>query len=281
MCRAICQEWPRHRERVARRHGRRHPRTVTALVALVVGVTLSTDPASVGAVDFRIATQIYVGDETEPVSQNLTLFRAGIVYDFLLAPTQIAVFKRSADGEGRFILLDPSRRLRSEISSRKIDDFLAELKVWAAGQKDPLLRFAANPEFEERFEPLRGVLQLDSDWMQYDLQTVAAKDPQAIMAYREFSDSYGRFGAATHVGSTPPFPRLAVNAALCRHERLPEQVRLLIPAHKPFRTKDVVIRAEHQVGWRLSRQDLQRIDEVDQQLISFKPVSYDEYRRPG
>ena len=66
----------------------------------------------------------------------------------------------------------------------QIDEFLAELKAWAATHRDPLLRFSANPEFEERFEPLRGALRLESDWMRYDLQTVAAKDPQMLSAYR-------------------------------------------------------------------------------------------------
>ena len=43
----------------------------------------------------------------------------------------------------------------------------------------------------------------------------------------------------------------------------------------------MVIRAAHEIGRRLSREDLQRIDEVDQQLITFQAVAYDEYRGPG
>ncbi|OHB74985.1 MAG: hypothetical protein A2W31_15635, partial [Planctomycetes bacterium RBG_16_64_10] len=224
-------------------------------------------------------TQIYVGDEAEPTSSNLTLFRGGVVYDFLATPTQIVVFKPSPSGGGRFILLDPSRQLRSEIRTEAIEGFLTELQAWAASQEDPLLQFAAHPEFREHFEPSRGSLRLDSDWMQYDLLTTAARDQETMAAYREFSDWYGRLNSVTHVGSTPPFPRLAVNAALCRHARLPQRVELVIPARRPFRTKDLVMRAEHQISWRLSRQDQQRIDEVDRQLIQYSKVPYEEFRQ--
>ena len=180
---------------------------------------------------------------------------------------------------GAFILLDPSRQLRTDIRTETIEIFLAELKAWAAAQQDPLLKFAADPQFREHYEPMRGDLRLVSDWMEYDLRTTAAKDQAVVATYREFSDWYGRLNAVTHVGSTPPFPRLAVNDALCRHERLPQQVQLVIPAQRPFRTKDLVMRAEHQISWRLSRQDQQRIDEVDRHLIQFKTVPYEEYRQ--
>jgi hypothetical protein len=249
-----------------------------AVMALLACV-LASGTVAARAANFRIDTKIYVEDDSEPVGHNLTLFRAGIVYDFLAAPAETAVFKRSAEGGGRFILLDPARKLRSEISTQQIVAFLAELRNWAAMQKDPLLKFAAAPQFEEHFDPTRGTLRLESDVMRYELQTIEAKNPDALAIYRQFSDWYGRLGAVTHVGSTPPFPRLAVNAALARHGRLPESVRLVIEASKPYRTKPLVIRAEHQISWRLSRHDQQRIDELDEQLVNFRAIPYAQYRR--
>jgi len=244
----------------------------------LTGLPLVVRTPLMGA-DFRIETKIFVGDEAEPVSENLTLFHRGVVYDFLMAPEQIAVFRHSVTSAGgRFILLDPSRKLRSEISSEEIMTFLDGLQAWAATQDDPLLKFAADPNFKEVFDPVRGDLRLESDLMRYSLATDEPHDATAIELYHEFSDWYGRLGAVTHVGSLPPFPRLAVNASLARHHRIPRTVHLTIPARRPYRTNDVVMRAEHKVGWRLARRDQRRIEQVGEQLVQFKLVPYKEFQ---
>jgi hypothetical protein len=228
--------------------------------------------------DFRIETKVFVEGTEEPVSENLTLLHAGVVYDFLAQPEQVAVFRRSlADGDGRFILLDPIRQVRSEIDTAEIVAFLDELKAWAGQQQDPLLKFAADPQFKEHFDPIRGELRLESDVMRYLLMTEEPKDPQGAADYREFSDWYGRLAAVMYVGSTPPFPRLVVNASLARHGRLPRTVELVIPAKRPFRTKDRVIRAEHRIAWRLARQDEEKINQVAEQLVRFKPVEKSQF----
>lgn len=229
--------------------------------------------------DFRIETKIFVGDEPQPVSRNLTLFHQGVVYDFLADPEQIAVFRHSVTGDGgRFILLDPQRKVRAEISSEKILTFLNGLRAWAASQNDPLLTFAAHPDFKEAFDPVRGELRLESDVMRYFLTTEEPRGEADVALYHEFSDWYGRLGAVTHVGSLPPFPRLAVNNSLARHHRIPRTVRLTIPARRPYRTNDVVMRAEHTIRWRLARQDQQRIERVGEQLVEFKLLPYEEFQ---
>lgn len=228
--------------------------------------------------DFRVETKIYVGDAEEEASENLTLFHAGIVYDFLSSPTQIAVFKKSPDGRGgRFVLLDAPRQLRAEITTEQLLKFLDELKAFAAEQDDPLLKFSASPRFEEHFDPTRGELRMESEVIRYFVATLPSEDAEGMAQFREFSDWYGRLGAVTHIGSAPPFPRLEVNAALARHERLPQRVYLTIPAHRPYRTKDIVLRAEHEVQWRLSRQDLAKIDQVNADLVSYQPVPYERF----
>ena len=54
---------------------------------------------------FRIETQIFVGEDEQPVSETTTLFLEGVVYDFLKSPAQTAVFRKPGGGKpGRFIL---------------------------------------------------------------------------------------------------------------------------------------------------------------------------------
>ncbi len=132
----------------------RSRRTGLLLAGLVCIVLSLAIGSPLQGADFRIETKIFVGDQPEPVSQNLTLFHRGVVYDFLTAPAQIAIFRHSVTSEeGRFILLDPRRQLRSEISSDQIMAFLNGLKAWAAAQDDPLLKFAADPDFKEAIIP--------------------------------------------------------------------------------------------------------------------------------
>jgi len=71
---------------------------------------------------------------------------------------------------------------------------------------------------------------------------------------------------------------LAVNASLARHHRIPRTVHLTISSRRPYRTNEVVMRAEHKVGWRLARRDQRRIDRVGEQLVQFKLVPYEEFQ---
>ena len=74
------------------------------LVMTVAGVA---SPWLNAAEDFRIETKVYSGRDKSPVSQNVTLFQAGYVYDYMADPERVAVFDRA---HGRFILLDPAPR---------------------------------------------------------------------------------------------------------------------------------------------------------------------------
>src|SRR6476659_8660970 len=91
------------------------------LGVLILGAISS---AAALADDFRIQTDVYAGDSKIPVSQNTTLFRAGYVYDYLTHPqrdntvVRVAVFDQQ---HGRFIVLDPARKVKAEV---KTDDVL-------------------------------------------------------------------------------------------------------------------------------------------------------------
>ena len=136
---------------------------IAALGALIVAVAaLDSNLAAIASAEgFRIATKIFVGKEKEPVSTATTLFLNGTVYDFLSEPEQIAVFHKSpGDKPGRFILLDPDRRVRTEFSTDKVNGAMEKLNKWASQQKDPVLKFAADPKFDEKFDKESGQIVL-------------------------------------------------------------------------------------------------------------------------
>ena len=137
--------------------------------------------------DFRIENRVFVEGEKEPQSRSLTLFQAGIVYDFMSEPSEVTIFDKAA---GRFILLNMAKREQTEVTSAEIDAFIEKLKRLANKQKDPLNKFFADPKFEERFGAAGGELSLTSPWVTYRVVTEAAKDSTVSADYRDFSDGY-------------------------------------------------------------------------------------------
>jgi hypothetical protein len=238
----------------------------------VLTVTAAMASTCLRAEGFRIETEIFAGDEEKPVSQTTTLFLNGVVYDFLTAPEQISVFRPPAGGKsGRFILLDPGSRLSTEITTDQLAGAMNKLRNWAARQSDPFLQFAADPQFEESFEPTSGQLVLASHLENYTVSTTRAEHVERLAEYREFLDWYTQLNTLVSAGP-PPGPRLRLNAALARYEVVPLTVELQRAGEDP-------LRAKHQFTWRLSREDEKRIDKVRASLASYRVVDNSEFQK--
>ena len=46
--------------------------------------------------------------------------------------------------------------MRTEFSTEKLSGAMEKLTKWASQQKDPFLKFAANPKFDESFDKASG-----------------------------------------------------------------------------------------------------------------------------
>jgi hypothetical protein len=250
-------------------------KTLSALAGACLLVLLQANRASTD--DFRIESKIYVGNENNPSSESLTLFRGGQIYDFLSKPSETTVVNRT---RGLVILLDPARKVRTEIRGDRLTAFGDELKLWAGKQTDPLLKFAADPRFEQSLDP-GGELLFNSPFINYRVRTVKANTETVAQEYLDFADSYARLNALTNPGSVPPFPRLAINAVLFKQQLIPEKVQMTMPSRQRFGSK-TTLRSEHSVTWRLLESDLARISEADEQLVTFTPIPLEQYvKAPG
>lgn len=230
--------------------------------------------ARAAADDFRIETKVYVGKETEPASQDLTLFRGEQVYDFLDKPREVTVFDKP---RSRVILLDPVRRVKTEVTMERLMAFSDELRTWCGKQSDPLLKFAAEPRFDQSLDGASGELVFTSPFLTYRIATVKAGTDDIALQYKEFSDSYARLNAMTNPGSTPPFARLKIDEALFLSHAVPEKVQLTMPARSRFGGKPTIVRSEHSVNWRLLEADQQRIQEAEEFLVTFTPLTIERY----
>lgn len=247
------------------------PRSFTVLVIAIVATFCWALPRNALAEGFRIETKIFADDEEQPASEATTLFHNGVVYDFLAEPQQTAIFRKPGGSKpGRFILLDPKRRVRTELSTDQIRGAMDKLTNWASRQQDPFLKFAADPRFDETFSEDDGKLILASHEESYEITTTPAHQPKALAEYREFLDWYARLNTLL-VAGPPPGPRLQVNAALARHEVIPVSVQLIRSGNRQ------PLRAEHEFTWRLSKDDLARIDDACASLAAYRPVNNETF----
>ena len=239
--------------------------------ALAFAVFMSAQQGQSIAENFRIETRIFEGKSKEPVSETTTIFCDGVVYDFLKTPAQTAVFsKPSGKNAGRFILLNDEQRIRTEISTDRLQGAMEDLRTWAGEQSQSYLKFAANPEFKETFEPGSGQLVLASHMESYTVETMPTKNPKAATEYRVFLDWYAQLNTLLS-GGPPPQPRLELNESLSRHKAIPKTVELTRAGDKE------PLRAEHKFTWLLSQDDMSRVEEVRAALAGYRSVKNDEF----
>lgn len=234
---------------------------------------------SATADDFRIVSEIYLGDEAEPRSTNRTLFRAGVVYDYLEQPGLTTVFDPARH---RFLLLDPETKLRCVVDTKQVAEFNAALRQRAADHVDPLLKFMANPQFTLDPAPPQGKLVMTSPLMSYRLKTERIKSPAALRQYIEFSDWYAQLNTMVNPGSPPPFARLEVNRQLSERGEMPLEVQLTISVHQQTGgNREVVLLSRHEVAWRLLGEDRQAIEQTADEMATFKQVTFNEFQSRG
>jgi hypothetical protein len=241
---------------------------------LLVAVWISDSLPAFGK-GFRISTKIYVGAEGEKdtrlVSESTTLFLDGAVYDFLADGSQTAVFRKPADKEGRFVLINPDQRIRTEFTTTKVAGAIEGLQTFAASHKsNAALEFAAQPQFEESYDASTGKLVLAHHLQTYTVTTTQVDDAAAMAEYREFLTWYTQLNTLIH-GDPNKLPRMKLNEALARRRVVPQVVELTRAGEKE------PLRAVHEFTMLLSRDDEQRIDEIHTALASFREVTNEEF----
>lgn len=243
------------------------------LMACLLTLVMSTAAL---AVDFRIETKVYQGDEETPIAQTTTLCQNGVIYDFVEATKRVAIFhKARGDEPAKFLLMDPTRSIKTTFTTDRVNTFIEKLQDWSRTQSDPLLSFAADPDFDEMFDMESGILELKSPHVSYRLATLPVERTEAWPNLRNYFNAYAKLNCMLS-SSVPTLARLAVNDALEKHNVVPVEVNLTIAGDESTQ-----LRAEHLFTWRLSKDDRARIALVGEQLVSFRRVEIDEYQKDG
>jgi len=249
--------------------------TAAALTVITFCLIASwAHPAS--ADEFRVESKVSATDSDKPTSESLTLFIDDRAFDFLASPRETIIFDFLSE---RIALLDASRKVRTELAAAKLTSFTDQLRTRAARQTDALLRFAANPRLEESSDD-DGWMKFSGKLLTYRIQAAKASNPDMAKLYRQFSDASARLNSMLQAGAMPPFARLSVNESLARDGMLPKQVELILAGDAKSGGQPTILRSEHHFSTQLTSADRQRIDEANEQLKTFKQVSWEEYLRP-
>jgi hypothetical protein len=251
---------------------------VRQLISLAVVVAAL--PWTAAGQDFRVDTEMFKNQDKAPIVQTLTIFSEGIVYDFRLTePLEALVFDPR---NGRFTLLDETRKVKSTVTTQELLDFSLALETQAAKEKDRLFAFCAVPQFEttekevERNGQTHVELRMTGKPLTYVALGQRPERKEAAQAYRHFTDWCARLNS-TRPGNLPAGARLALNQSLAEHELLPLEISRTI---SDYLGRKLEIKSQHLVNWTLSGEDRKKIDRAADMMATFRAISYDEYRNP-
>ena len=249
------------------------------ILSAVFCAIIATAPGTVqraSAEDFRVETTIYVGDKEEPASANITRFKGSIVWDFAGDGSEIAMFDKP---RGRFALMDLERKVKTEVSMDEVLKFTQQLRDWAGGQDDPLLKFCAAPRLDATTGATPQTLKFTGTLLSYEIETQRPPQPEFAARYRDFSDWYARVNTLFRPGLLPPFPRLLVNEHLGREQLVPQRVKLTLAPQRSNGNREVSVRSEQNFVYGLGQSDVAAINRAAGFLVALPAVSLETYRQ--
>jgi hypothetical protein len=233
--------------------------------------------------ELRVESELCADGAAAPVARSLTLFRAGVAWDFL----ELAAPDGSADRPGmqlaeivlhdpareRVVVIDPKRDVKTEVETIRLERLSVSLAKWARSADDRLVRWAGGPDFGDGITEKEHALELVGPRVRYAVAYGAAPSTEAATAYRRFADTAILLKALMQPGGIPPFPRLALNRRIEAAGAIPAEVsleidpKLALVAGRPSRLKCV-----HKSHPRLLASDVARIEQAEAHIASAQAV---------
>jgi hypothetical protein len=251
-------------------------RIIAAL--MVVWIMQSTAQAQVQSTQFRIESQVYTGDSQSPVSQNVTLFADGVVYDFQMSatpntqPSEIVIFD---ERKRELTLMDVNRKLSWTVADLRLLTMLDQLRRETANNAKA--NFLINEPFTEDHDWSSSKVSLESDSFRYVLTGNRPANDTILPRYNEFLDQFTRL-SASDPKRLPPFPRLMLNKSIKTLGWIPTEVQVSIKPNAMFE-EAFSATSKHVLVMSLSDADRERIKFARDCWIEFQSCSLVEYRQ--
>ncbi len=243
------------------------------------------------AVTLRVETELFLGDETEPVASSLTLFDAGVAWDFLKVRggcdpdaaderLKLVEIVLQDPARERVVVIDPRREVKTEIPLIRLERLSVSLANWARSSDDRLVRWAGGPDFSDGFTEEDDRIELAGPRVRYSVAHSEADSPDVASTYRRFADTAILLKALLQPGGIPPFPRLAVNRRLEAAGTIPSEVTLDIDPRTLLLPGSERLRSVHKTHPQLIVSDRRRIEEARAAMASAEAVDLAAYMTP-
>lgn len=238
---------------------------------------LALIPTNSIAQEFRVESQIYTGESSEPASRNLTLYTPKLVYDFLMSPRvgeepiEIVIYEPH---QQLVVLLDPKRKVRVELTSLQLTQICEGLKKETL--QNERTRFLVDAEFKEDTDWSENALTLISPSITYRVEGKRPNDPSMLPIFFETLDVLTRL-KATDPTRIPPYPRLQLNQSIRKIGWLPSRVEITVQSNDFF-PNSFSARSKHNVTNGLTSGDRDQVQEAKKAWAQFKAVDLAEFR---
>ena len=258
----------------------RVPQSTLMMLAFVLA-SLVTQPAAVAqsptVKNFRIESSVYAAADETPVSQNVTLFTRGMVYDFRMpggaqtTPAEIVMFD---ERKRQLILLDVARKLSWTVADIRLLKMVDQLRRETANS--PQAKFLVTEPLTEDHDWSSDIVSLSNQSITYVVRGERPTDDSILPRYFDFLDQFTRL-AASDPQRIPPFPRLSLNKTIKKLGWIPSEVKIDIPANEFFK-QPLVASSKHVLVMSLSDEDQQRMTYARRCWAEFQTCSLSEYR---
>lgn len=178
-------------------------------------------PPAVGApADFKLKLELFGPIKKEPVAKGELIVRKGVGYQFLAE--QLNEITIVDPAQASIVLLDLTRRVQTELSSKRLDNEIGRLhtrlvqsverlekskqrseQITAAMAKD-----MTDPNFAETFDDATGKLRLTNRSVELSVTGVAEPDRARLMMVTNCLAALIKLPALRDEESLPPFARL-------------------------------------------------------------------------
>lgn len=247
--------------------------------AVIVGcLTAATTQAQTRTPKFRIESQVYVDGDQTPVSQNVTLFDDGVVYDLQMEtsanrlPSEIVIFD---ERRRELILLDVGRKLAWTIADLRLMKMLDQLRRETLNNDKT--SFLVNDSFTETHDWSSDIVTLESQSIHYRVKGKRPADDTLLPRYYDFLDQFTRL-SASDPKRVPPFPRLTLNKSIKAMGWIPSEVKVKIDPNSLFKEPFSAI-SKHVLVMSLSEADQDRIKFARKCWLEFESCTLSEYRQ--
>jgi hypothetical protein len=226
---------------------------------------------------FRIETQIYVGDAKETASENTSLFDNGLVFDIQNKGSlqhEVAILDPQ---RRKIILLDQIRQVKLELDEMQLIKMADSLRKQTSTNK--AAGFLVNDRFQESVDHDALTATLTSPKIKYTVTGNRPTDVRVLPQYNQFIDYFTRM-KFSDPRAFPPFPRLRLNETLSKLGWIPTEVAIDVSENMLFK-EGLKATSKHTLIPNLSDKDLAKISLLKAHWLNFKPVSLGAYRGLG